>query len=153
MHLAAEHMLDNLFEDRLQKNDLLPLGEDGRHLLVETSYFNPPMGLYNILLRIKSKGYVPVLAHPERYVYMDKEEYRNLKDTGIEFQLNLPSLVGGYDTTVRKKAEWLMKNNYYNLCGSDLHRFTVWSETIMRNRLTGKSLRMLKDIAHIHFSE
>lgn len=59
LHLAAENMLDNLFEERLAKNDLLPLGKDGRHLLVETSYFNPPMGLNNILLRIKAKGMFP----------------------------------------------------------------------------------------------
>lgn len=45
LHLAAENMLDNLFEERLGKNDLLPLGENGDHLLVETSYFSPPMGL------------------------------------------------------------------------------------------------------------
>ena len=63
-------MLDNLFEERLEKNDLLPLGESGDHLLVETSYFSPPMGFNNILLRIKAKGYYPILAHPERYVYM-----------------------------------------------------------------------------------
>ena len=42
LHLAAENMLDNLFEERLAKNDLLPLGNEGKHLLVETSYFNPP---------------------------------------------------------------------------------------------------------------
>ena len=51
LHLAAENMLDNLFEERLEKNDLLPLGENGNHLLVETSYFSPPMGLSNILPR------------------------------------------------------------------------------------------------------
>ena len=67
LNLASENMLDNLFEERLNKNDLLPIGKDGRHLLVETSYFNPPMGLQNILLRIKAKGYIPILAHPERY--------------------------------------------------------------------------------------
>ena len=86
LHLAAENMLDNLFEERLAKNDLLPLGNEGKHLLVETSYFNPPMGLNNILLRIKSKGYVPVLAHPERYVYMDAGDYRQLKEMNVMFQ-------------------------------------------------------------------
>jgi len=83
LHLAAENMLDNLFEERLGKNDLLPLGENGDHLLVETSYFSPPMGLKNILLRIKSKGYHPVLAHPERYAYMDESDYRVCMATGL----------------------------------------------------------------------
>ena len=114
LHLAAENMLDNLFEERLAKNDLLPLGNEGKHLLVETSYFNPPMGLNNILLRIKSKGYVPVLAHPERYVYMDAGDYRQLKEMNVMFQLNLSSIVGGYGTEVKKKAEWLLKNGAFN---------------------------------------
>lgn len=89
LYLATENMLDNLFEERLAKNDVLPLGKDGKHLLVETSYFNPPMGLNNILLRIKTKGYIPVLAHPERYVYMDENDYRQLKGLNVRLQLNL----------------------------------------------------------------
>lgn len=130
--LAAENMLDNLFEERLAKNDLLPLGKEGRHLLVETSYFNPPMGLNNILIRIKSKGYVPVLAHPERYVYMDTGDYRQLKEMNVMFQLNLSSIVGGYGTEVKKKAGWLLKNGFYGLTGSDTHCFAAWETTIAR---------------------
>ena len=38
LRLASENMLDNLFEERLQKNDFLPIGEEGDHMLVETSY-------------------------------------------------------------------------------------------------------------------
>lgn len=130
LHLAAENMLDNLFEERLKKNDLLPLGNDGKHLLVETSYFNPPMGLNNILLRIKAKGYVPILAHPERYVYMDEDDYRQLKAMNVLFQLNLPSIVGGYGAEVGKKARWLLKNCLYNLSGSDTHRLSAWETTL-----------------------
>lgn len=119
LHLASENMLDNLFEERLAKNDLLPLGNDGKHLLVETSYFNPPVGFQNILLRIKSKGYYPVLAHPERYIYMDDAFYKNLKSLGIPFQLNLPSFAGLYVDEVRKKAKRLLKKE----C-------TIWLELI-----------------------
>lgn len=138
LHLAAENMLDNLFEERLRKNDLLPLGEEGTHLLVETSYFTPPMGFKNILLRIKSKGYIPVLAHSERYVYMDKEDYKGLKEMGIKLQLNLPSLVGGYGEEVRKKALWLMKNGYYSYSGSDVHRLIIWKEIINNKALLSR---------------
>ena len=135
LHLAAENMLDNLFEERLEKNDLLPLGENGNHLLVETSYFNPPMGLNNILLRIKSKGYVPVLAHPERYVYMDAGDYRQLKEMNVMFQLNLSSIVGGYGTEVKKKAEWLLKNGFYDLAGSDTHGLAVLEAVLCKQKL------------------
>lgn len=125
LHLAAENMLDSLFEARLESGDLLPIGEAGDRLLVETSYFNPPMGFYDILEKIKSKGYYPVLAHPERYVYMDEKDYLRLKRTGVEFQLNLPSLVGRYGTTARKKAGWMQKEGMYNYSGTDLHRIEV----------------------------
>lgn len=121
LSLAAEYMMDSLFEKRLAAGDLLPLGEGGDHLLVETSYFNPPMGLSNILLRIKAKGYYPVLAHPERYVYMEKKDYQWIKGLGVKFQLNLPSLAGLYGKYVKEKAEALLKAGMYDLMGSDTH--------------------------------
>lgn len=125
LRLASENMLDNLFEERLEKNDLLPLGESGDHLLVETSCFNPPMGLNNLLLRIKSKGYAPVLAHPERYMYMDENEYPILKSMNIKFQLNLFSLHGIYGKEAKKKAYRLQKQGLYDFAGTDLHRLKI----------------------------
>ena len=142
LRLASENMLDSLFEQRLQGGDLLPIGKDGRHLLVETSYFNPPYGLHNILLRIKSKGYVPVLAHPERYVYMDKEDYEQLKRLNVAFQLNLPSLVGAYGADAKRKAQWLLENMYYQVKGTDIHRLTSW-ETIAHKKQIPKDVVQL----------
>lgn len=125
LRLASENMLDSLFEERLDKNDLLPIGLNGDHLLVETSYYNPPMGLQNIFLRIRMKGYFPILAHPERYVYMDKEKYKYLKTTGVKFQLNLLSLAGMYGTEVQKKAKDLLRLGLYEYTGSDLHKASI----------------------------
>ena len=125
-----ENMLDNLFEERLGKNDLLPLGENGDHLLVETSYFSPPMGLKNILLRIKSKGYHPVLAHPERYAYMDESDYRQLKDMGVKFQINLPSIAGMYGNRIKKKAMFLMREQAIAYIGTDIHSYSIFQKFI-----------------------
>lgn len=122
LNLASENMLDGLFEERLESGDLLPIGREGSHLLVETSYFNPPMGLYSLLERIKSKGYHPVLAHPERYLYMTKEDYRKLKSMNVRFQLNLFSLLGHYGKTAQKNANELQKSGFYEFTGTDLHR-------------------------------
>jgi len=133
LHLASENMLDNLFEERLEKNDLLPIGKDGKHLLVETSYFNPPMGLNNILLRIKAKGYYPILAHPERYLYMNENDYQRLSSMGIEFQLNQLSLFGLYGKDVQKRAMLLQKQDLYHYTGTDLHSLTT-----LRNMLSIK---------------
>lgn len=145
IQLAAENMLDSLFEERMDKNDLMPIGENGQHLLVETSYFNPPMGMNNILLRIKQKGYYPILAHPERYAYMSENDYKQLKGLNILFQLNLFSLIGFYGSIVRKKATWLLDNGMYNLCGSDLHSIEYLNEPLLQ-KLKRKTTRQLQNI-------
>ena len=102
-------------------NKLLPIGSKGNHLLVETSYYNPPMRFRETLRQIKSLGYHPLLAHPERYMYMDNDEYQELHDEGVRFQLNLPSLCGAYGNTVKKRAQWLLINGLYDAIGSDTH--------------------------------
>lgn len=130
LRLAAENMLDSLFEERLSANDLLPIGDEGNQLLVETSYYTPPMGMEDILRNISSAGYFPVLAHPERYRYMEKDDYKKLKDMGILFQMNYISLVGGYGETARNKAEWLLSNKMIDVVGSDVHRFETFSHIV-----------------------
>ena len=133
LNLASENMLDNLFEERLAKNDLLPVGEHKDHLLVETSYFNPPMGLYDILQHIQSKGYYPVLAHPERYMYMDEDGYKKLKFMNVKFQLNLFSFMGLYGKEVQKKANVLQKAGMYDYVGTDLHRLEILRSYLVGN--------------------
>lgn len=124
LHLAAEHMMDGPFTRRLDENDLLPFGEDESRLLVETSYYTPPMNMEAIIDRVKAKGYDPILAHPERYQYMDRRDYRHWKEKGVLLQLNVPSLVGAYGPDVQRKAEWLLKEQMYDYCGSDTHSIT-----------------------------
>ena len=121
LHLAAEYMMDNLFEGRLEARDLLPLGTGGRHLLVETSYFNPPAGMVETLKRIKTAGFFPVLAHPERYMYMDMDDYTALMDSGVRLQLNLGSLTGLYGKEAQHKACQLLKKGCFSIAGTDLH--------------------------------
>lgn len=140
LHLAAEYMLDNLFKERLAHRDLLPIGEDSNHLLVETSYFNPPMDLYGMMEKIKSAGFIPVLAHPERYTYMGEKEYRRLKEAGVMFQSNLSSLVGGYGNPVKKKVEELYSKAMINLYGTDTHTLSSFNRIISFRTLLIKNI-------------
>lgn len=125
LHLGAENMIDNLFENRLKTNDFLPMGPKGDHLLMETSYFTPPYGFHEILESVKEAGYFPVLAHPERYVYMSPDDYERLKGMGILFQLNLFSLAGYYGSSVRRVAESLLKKGLYDFAGTDIHTISM----------------------------
>lgn len=128
LHLAAENMLDPLFLDRLADGDLLTY--ENNMLLVETSYFNPPMDLPAILDKILEKGYTPVLAHPERYTYMLMEDYPKLKEKGIKFQLNISSFAGVYGPQAKEKAIELLKSGSYEFLGTDLHRENTLDEIL-----------------------
>lgn len=133
LNLAAENMLDNLFYENLKKGNLMTIGPQKDHLLIETSYFNPPMGMENTLKAIMSDGIYPILAHPERYFYMTNRDYRKYKDMGVKFQLNLPSLTGSYGSEVRKKAEYLQKNGYYDYSGTDIHSLEYFKKVIEKS--------------------
>lgn len=137
LHLASENMLDSLFEKRLAERDLLPIGENGDHLLVETSYFSAPMGFDNIIDSIMTAGYYPLLAHPERYTYMKEDDYKRLRDKGVKMQLNYVSLVGGYGETAKDKSIWLLKNGYIDVVGSDVHRL-MSNQTLIAHKPSKK---------------
>ena len=121
INAAAEYMIDEQFVARLVKDDILTLKDN--MILVEMSYFNAPINLYDILFEIQLKGYKPILAHPERYNFYhnDFQNYYKLKKAGCLFQLNLLSLTEQYGTSVKKTAERLIKENLYDFVGTDTH--------------------------------
>lgn len=121
LHVAAEYMIDTLFEERLERRDLLEHGDEV--VLVETSAIAPPMNLWTVLERMLKSGYRPLIAHPERYRYMDQGDYRELHNIGCFLQLNLPSIVGFYGEEVRQRAQYLLDKGWYRMVGSDCHRF------------------------------
>ena len=119
---AAEYMLDEQFSEKLANNEILTLKDN--YILVEMSYFNPPMNLYDILFEIQLKGYKPILAHPERYNFYhnDYNNYNKLKRAGCLFQLNLLSLTEQYGKHVQKTANRLITDNMYDFVGTDTHK-------------------------------
>lgn len=141
--LAAENMLDNLFSERLESGALLTICSD--KLLVETSYFNPPYRMDYVISDILTRDITPVLAHPERYVYMEEKDYRKLRSMHILFQLNLPSLVGIYGSRVQRKAEMILSNGWYDVYGTDTHSLRFY-DAFLHGRLRRRVIDQVKAI-------
>lgn len=148
LHLAAEHMLDSLFIERFEADDLLPMDND--ILLIETSYFNPPMEFEGIMGDILNSKYTPLLAHPERYRYMDKKQYKQLKGKGVLFQLNLGSLVGGYGGKTQEVAKKILENGWYDYIGSDIHSLKHLQQITHTPALSKNEITMLHNIIQTH---
>lgn len=120
-HAAAEYLMDESFRELVKARDILCLKDN--FVLVEMSYINPPIALFDILFDIQVAGYIPVLAHPERYVFYHEnfEMYHKLKKAGCRLQLNLLSLTAYYGKDIHKTAVKLLKNDMLDFIGTDMH--------------------------------
>lgn len=118
---ASEYLMDDHFVSLFKKGELLTLKD--KMVLVEMSYINPPIQLFDIIFELQVAGYTPILAHPERYNFYHNnfEAYNKLKKAGCYFQMNLLSSVGYYGKPVTETANKLLKKSMIDFVGSDFH--------------------------------
>lgn len=119
---SAEYRIDELFLSRLHSGDIMPLPNN--YLLVENSFIQEPWNMDQTLFDIQLKGYEPILAHPERYIYYykHKNRYKELHEKGLQFQINLLSLAGAYGKGEAKMARELLDSGMVDFIGTDIHR-------------------------------
>ena len=144
LHLAAEYMIDPLFETRLRNRDLLTMEDN--ILLVETSTIAPPYDLEGSLNEAMSAGYRPILAHPERYRFLEVKDIVRLYEMGVRLQLNIASLTGYFGSSAKDKAEQLLKFGMYCAYGSDCHRSRTIQEQYSRKEITKDIIQQLSVI-------
>ena len=125
LECAAEYYLDEWLGRKLADGtELLTFGGEKRYLLLETSYLNEPLNLNGTIFDLQAAGYRPVLAHPERYVYLYGRfaEIEKLRaEQGVLLQLNLNSLAGYYSPAARHVAEKLIDAKLVDFVGTDTH--------------------------------
>jgi tyrosine-protein phosphatase YwqE len=128
IHAAAEYFMDDHFEELLNRKELLVLKDN--IVLVEMSFMAPPPKVEDYIFSMRTKGYQPILAHPERYGFLGNSlaKFERLKDLGCHFQLNLLSLSGRYGSSVQKIAKKLLKAGMIDYLGTDLHNETHLQE-------------------------
>lgn len=121
LRVASEYLIDDSFLKRLENEKLLTIKDN--YVLIEMSYINPPIHLYEIIMELNTQGYQPILAHPERYNFYknDYESFKRLKNAGCLFQINMLSSTGYYGEGITTIADYLLKENMYDFAGSDVH--------------------------------
>ena len=118
---ASEYMLDNNIIQKARKNELLCLKDN--YVLVEMSYVGETINLFEIIYEIRVNDYKPILAHPERYLFLNGQinKLYKLKKYGCLFQANLLSLTNFYGKDVSKFLEKLLNKELIDFFGSDIH--------------------------------
>ncbi len=118
---GAEYYLDEGFYDHLHSGEVMSI--QNKYLLFETSYISKPLQLEEMIFEISAAGYIPLMAHPERYRYVTdpKKEYGRFKELGVLFQVDLNSFGGYYGKSAKKNIDFLSKHGMIDFMGSDMH--------------------------------
>ena len=122
-HLAAEYMVVKGFEDRVSAHaDELLVYPDGS-VLVEMSYYYRSQNMEQTLFELSMAGLKPILAHPERYLYMADtlSDFDRFVEMGCRLQMNAMSLTGMYGTQSMKILDHLLRHRMYSFIATDLH--------------------------------
>ena len=119
---AAEYYLDEMIFEMIQTGQpVLTFGD--RYILFETNFLTEPFNLKEFIFLAQSKGFKPVLAHPERYLYLqdDMNKMEDLINRNVLFQLNISSITGHYSKNVQRMAYKLIDKGWVHFLGSDCH--------------------------------
>lgn len=123
LHQGNEaYFADNLAE-LIENNTIAKLAES-KYVLFELPLRTKVLNAEDVIYKIKAAGYVPVLAHPERYAFIQKcpNEIKNFVAKGVLIQCNYGSVIGQYGKDAKKTLIKLLKQNLVHFLGTDTHR-------------------------------
>jgi tyrosine-protein phosphatase YwqE len=143
---AAEYFLDESFMERLHKKEKLLCFGAKKYVLFETSFLNPSPFISQAVFMMQTQGYKPILAHPERYVYLfdNLEKLFELHEKGCLLQVNMTSLVGYYSKPSKIIAEKLIDTKLVSFLGTDCHneKHCLAVKDTFKNSYFNKALKL-----------
>lgn len=131
LYLGNEIFIATNILELLEKKEITSLNNT-KYLLIELPFHNQINHLNDIIYEIKIHGYIPVIAHPERYTYFQENPHLvdELREEEVLFQCNYSSIIGYYGHSAEKLLKYLLKNKYVDFFGSDMHHLDKGNFTI-----------------------
>ena len=122
LYMGMEVFATNDVADLLAAGKVLTIN-NSRYLLIEFDFEESYVRAQRILQNVRTAGAIPVIAHPERYAFVqsDLSYVRELKDMGCILQLNKGSLYGAFGRRSGTAAHLLMDNRLADIVASDAH--------------------------------
>ncbi len=122
--LGSELLANEKITEIYRDNEFISVN-GSRYILTEF-YFNENVrNVYTYIEKLCSFGFTPIIAHPERYSFMQEQHFiENLLNKGCKIQANKGSLLGHYGTKAKDNALKLLYNDYIHIIASDCHNPT-----------------------------
>lgn len=143
LYLGNEVYIDSDMIELLKKGEVATLN-NSKYLLVELPMSSEINDLDSIIYDLMKNGIVPIIAHPERYSYIQKDitYLDKFMDMGVLLQGNYESLFGKFGKNSEKTLKKLLKKRYISFLGSDIHRENHSDHTELVYK---KLLKIIKD--------
>jgi tyrosine-protein phosphatase YwqE len=150
--ITGEYQIDEGFREHVESGKLLTYrftdskeGAEKGILLVEFSLHHKRMGMDEAIFSRLMDGYDVILAHPERYPYLDGQSpmMEQMKEQGVYFQVNVLSLDGFYGEEARRKAFEYIENGWVEFLGSDMHN-VMYAEALRHASLNKKIIKLME---------
>jgi protein-tyrosine phosphatase len=106
----------------LKKGELLTLNNTNR-VLLEFSFTREPEDILDIIYNFNVNGYEVIIAHVERYEWMDYNKVLALRNEGALIQINSNSYLGLTTWKEKRFVKKLLKHNLVDFVASDTHSF------------------------------
>ena len=126
LRLAAEIHFSEAIPEGIRDGKLFPLSENGLYFLFELPVTTIPGNVFEMVFEFQTRGFFPVLAHPERNfeVMGNPEVARKLHRQGVLIQVTAQSITGGFGRKSEKAAKKLLKWGAVDVIASDTHNAT-----------------------------
>lgn len=123
LYQANEIYITNHISELL-KEGIASSINNSQYVLFELPMNEEPANLLEVVYSLLENGKTPIIAHPERYAYIQKEPNKLLEliETGVLFQTNYGSILGQYGKEIQKTANLLLEHNFIHFLGSDVHK-------------------------------
>ena len=122
LYLGCEYHVNSDMIEYMRQGRTITMA-DSDYVLTEYSYDSSAQLIRNNLDDLLSNGYIPVIAHAERYEVVEKDpgvlaQYRRM---GALIQINADSIIGKDGFAMKKQCRKILKNDLADMVASDSH--------------------------------
>lgn len=119
LYLGREIYVCDDFYEKLQNNNLITINNT-KCVLIEFNFYEET-DIFKHVEKIVKLGYVPVIAHIERYTYLDWNILYDLKKLGALIQTNSSCVVGSSGKKIKQIIIEAISQGYVDFVASDIH--------------------------------
>ena len=122
LYQGAEHFGVTEIGRIADEGGIIPIN-NSRYVLIEFDFEDDYQRVSYVLSQLMSFRFVPIIAHPERYVFLceNPSNAYNLLERGCLLQVNKGSPLGKYGPEAQRMSKWLLDNHLVHFVASDCH--------------------------------